>query len=604
LLLRLAVELGRIGIFVTDLERKRTRFSPELCDILGLPIGTEMSYAAATALIDERDRDAVKASAEAAIRSSDAGKWSSVCRVIRADGATRWVAIHARRIYRSTTRGKRPVRSFGTVIDITHLRETEAAHHESELRLRLALDAARMGTFEADISGSVAQIDEQEARLLGLPPGTRHITAEEMRARIPLEDAAASDAKQERMTERQEPYHHEFRLSMPDGSERWLSAYADVRSNRIFGVNFDVTQRKLAEAALRDSETRLRIATGGAALGVFEWDPQSNRVIWENDRIYEIFGRTLSDGPLSMQQFMTEYLNPEDAGSFDTALSQAIRTGGSLQTICRIRRKDGARRWLQFDGTFEDAGMGKPARLIGVVADITARQRLAARAQRLSERLLTIQEEERRTIAQELHDSTVQHLVAASLALTVLRTKLQLRNDDDNPWNDLEQSLGEAMKELRTFSYLMHPQVLRGRGLCRALRRHVAGFSDRSGLAIELRADRRANKLANAVQQLVFRIVQEGLINVYRYASASQVSIELRHIGGLLHVIITDNGRGMGSEALRKRHPAGTGVGIRGIRMRLRQLGGRLRISPRATGGTRIHAVVPASDTVYPVVGG
>ena len=74
LLLRLAVELGRIGIFVTDLERKRTRLSPELCDILGLPIGTEMSYAQATALIDERDRDAVIASAEAAIRSSDAGK--------------------------------------------------------------------------------------------------------------------------------------------------------------------------------------------------------------------------------------------------------------------------------------------------------------------------------------------------------------------------------------------------------------------------------------------------------------------------------------------------------------------------------------------------
>src|SRR5262249_25006544 len=154
LLLRLAVELGRIGIFVTDLERRRTRFSAELCDILGLPVGTEMSYEEALALIDARDRDAVYACAEAAVESSDTGKWSIVCRVLGADGATRWVALHGRRIYRSTAKGPRPIRSIGTVIDITQVKDTEVALRESELRLRLALDAAGMGTFEADISGS------------------------------------------------------------------------------------------------------------------------------------------------------------------------------------------------------------------------------------------------------------------------------------------------------------------------------------------------------------------------------------------------------------------------------------------------------------------
>src|SRR6185295_10630807 len=100
---------------------------------------------------------------------------------------------------------------------------------------------------------------------------------------------------------------------MPDGSERWLSGHAAIRSNRIFGVNFDVTERKRAEAALRDSEARLRIATSGAALGVFERDVKSDRTVWVNDRMYEIFGRSRADGPLTRQQFIEEYLHPDDA---------------------------------------------------------------------------------------------------------------------------------------------------------------------------------------------------------------------------------------------------------------------------------------------------
>src|SRR5204862_5743256 len=121
-----------------------------------------------------------------------------------------------------------------------------------------------------------------------LPESTRIVSADEMRKRIPLEHLDASDAKKSRLTEQHEAYHHEFRLTMPDGSVRWLSAYADVRANRIFGVNFDVTQRKLAEAALHESVARLRIATEGAALGIYQWDPVIDSTTWENDSIFEI----------------------------------------------------------------------------------------------------------------------------------------------------------------------------------------------------------------------------------------------------------------------------------------------------------------------------
>ncbi|TMJ70446.1 MAG: PAS domain S-box protein [Alphaproteobacteria bacterium] len=596
-LLPLAVEVGNIGIFETDLERMVTRFSPELCGILGLPAGTEMTYDEATLLVDERDRAAVSAAVAEAVRASDKGKWSIVHRVRHADGTARWISVHGRRLYRETAEGLCPVYSIGTVIDITQLKEIEAALRESELRLRLALDAAKMGTFEADITANEARIDEQEAVLLGLPEGTRVVSTDEMRKRIPLEDLDASDAKKSRLTEQHEAYHHEFRLTMRDGSVRWLSAYADVRENRIFGVNFDVTQRKLAESALHESEARLRVATSGAALGVFEWDPITDQAVWENDRIYEIFGRSRGDGPLSKREFIANYLHPDDAPELETSLNEAMRSEGNWRTTCRIKRQDGTRRWLQMDGRFEKAAPGKLPRLIGVITDITERKRLEERAERLSDRLLTIQEEERRNIAQELHDSTVQHLVAASLMTTTLRASPRSEKDKKS-WNALEDSLGEAMKELRTFSYLMHPPVLHAQGLYLSLQHYIDGFADRSGLVTKLTANRKGDKFPVRLQRPVFRIVQEALANAYRHASASQVSVELRRIGGLLHVIVADNGRGIERNFERRQHPSRPpGVGIRGIRMRLNRLGGRLRISQPRAGGTRIHAVLPVGNT-------
>ena len=585
--------LGGVGFYETDFDNNHTRFSPGLCAILGLAPGTEMSFSEASRLFDERDRAAVKASVEAAAFSPDQGKWSGVHRVLRADGAVRWVAVQGRRTYRETPYGPQPLRSIGLVMDITDTGDHNGLR-ESERRLRLALAAGRMGTFEVDIAATQALIDAQEARLLGLPAGTRIVSVEELRKRVPFEDLATSDVKQKRLTQGGEPYHHEFRLRLPDGSERWLSAYADVRSNRIFGVNFDVTQRKRAEAALANSEARVRIATSGAALGVFEWDPNTDHAVWENDRIYEIFGRSRADGPVSKRQFVTDYLHPDDADAFEVALERAMRTGGAFHAVCRITCKGGGLRWLQIDGKFEVTGTDKSPRLVGVIRDITSRKRLEARAERLSDRLLTIQEEERRSIAQELHDSTVQHLVASTLMLTSLRSKSASESIGHKDWDGVEAPLEEAMKELRTFSYLLHPPALRGPHLRHSLQQYIDGFADRSGIDCKFEVNSEIDMLSSPLRRSLFRIVQESLANVYRHASASRASVQIRRNGALLHVIITDNGVGMRTRQGMHRQTR-PGVGLRGIRARLKKYGGRLRISQPVAGGTRIHAMLPAA---------
>ena len=518
---------------------------------------------------------------------------------MRGDGAIRWVSIQGRRIYRDTADGVRPVRSIGTVIDITHLKETEAALRDSELRLRLALEAAQMGTFEADMTGSRALIDAQEARLLGLPADTRVVAAEELRKRMPLEDLEESDAKKERLTGIDEAYHHEFRLGMPDGSERWLCTHAAVRSNRIFGVSFDVTKRKSAEAALRESEARLRIATSGAALGIFEWDANSDRAVWENDRMYEIFGRTRADGPLSKQQFVDDYLEPEDARDFEAALSEAMRTCGNFHVVCRIRRKDGSRRGCRLMVRSRRPLRAPPAACRRDCGHHRA-QGTGAPGQELSKRLATVQEEERKNIARELHDSTAQHLVAASLNLMSLRPRTPLATKQQKLWNEVEASIDEAAKELRTFSYLMDPPALSARGLRATLQQYVDGFASRSGIDVELRSNPEVDRFPLRMQRALFRIVQAALANVFHHASASRVSVQFRWIAGRLHLIISDNGCGL--ERVRRHGASPTlrhGVGLRGIRARLDDLGGGLRIVQVRPQGTRIHAAVPVGAGLH-----
>jgi signal transduction histidine kinase len=572
-----------IAMFATDFDRNQTHLSPALCAILGLPVGTKLTLAQAARLFDARGHPAVQISADAASRSVDRGKWSGIYGVRHTEGGVRWFYMQGKQFYRDAPQGLEPVRSVGVVVDVTELKT------ESDQRLQLAVDAGQMGTFEVDIAAGCAVIDAQEARLLGLPKETRALSIDELRRHMPFEGLVASD----RSVISEEPYHHEFRAILSDGSERWLSCSADVGARRIFGVTLDITERKVAQVALQDSQVRLRIATAGAALGVFEWHPTTGQAIWENERIYEIFDRNRTDGPLSRRQFLNQYLHPDDAPTFNAALNEAMRTDGILHVICRIRSKRGAKQWLQIDGKFEPDTAGKPARLVGIVADITARKRLEARAKLLSEHLLTIQEEERRSIAQELHDSTVQHLVAADLALATLLPHLGRKGQKS--WNDVEESLAEAMNELRTFSYLMHPPTLRTQGLHHGLQHYIDGFADRSRIVCTFRTNN--DKLPVRVQRAVFRIVQEALANVYRHASASEASVELRRVGTQLHVIVTDNGRGMDDH--REPHKAHRpGVGIRGIRMRVNQLGGRLRISRPQTGGTRIHAVLPVTTRV------
>jgi signal transduction histidine kinase len=220
----------------------------------------------------------------------------------------------------------------------------------------------------------------------------------------------------------------------------------------------------------------------------------------------------------------------------------------------------------------------------------SARRELDATA----ERLLRSQEEERRRIGAELHDSTTQHLTAAGLGLTQIQL---LVPDDPDLAAVLERtaaSLTEAQREIRAFSYLLFPPSLDRDGLASTLRHFIHGFARRAGLNLVCKVDDAVDSAAPPVQRAILRVVQEALTNVHRHARATRVSVTIQVDGPNLKLRIADNGIGL---------PATTddalpelGVGIPSMRSRVRQLGGDMSLTGNRRGMT-VRISIPLHPT-------
>jgi PAS domain S-box-containing protein len=175
---------------------------------------------------------------------------------------------------------------------------------------------------------------------------------------------------------------------------RWFEVYAfrlgPETSRKIAVLFHNITDRKRAELALRESEERLRLASAAAQLGVFEWNVQQDVAVWANEPIYEITGLSHEDEPISRFEFYQDYLHPEDVELFEQRLREGMQPPYSFRVSCRIRRKDGEWRWVEFVGKFELGSDGKLLRLLSVLSDITERVRAEERLRESDERFRAI----------------------------------------------------------------------------------------------------------------------------------------------------------------------------------------------------------------------
>jgi len=210
---------------------------------------------------------------------------------------------------------------------------------------------------------------------------------------------------------------------------------------------------------------------------------------------------------------------------------------------------------------------------------------------------MQLQDEERRRIARELHDSVGQTLAALGMNLSLVRNDVERLSGIISTLNDSENLIREMSSEVRTISHLLHPPLLDEAGLCSALRWYVDGFSQRSGIKVELNMPDDFGRLPAEMETAIFRVVQESLTNIHRHSGSPVAKIQLREPGEQVVVEIADKGKGIPREKLEEMSTTGTpGVGIRGMRERLRQLGGALDIESGKS-GTVVVVKLPVPQT-------
>ena len=353
-------------------------------------------------------------------------------------------------------------------------------------------------------------------------------------------------------------------------------------------------ERRRTERLFRQSEERMAVAAASTDTGLWQWDAVANQM-WATDHCRAMFG--LAEESATAPEAFLDAVHPEDRARI-AELLRSSRENADVVAVrnFRVVRQNAEVRWFIMRTHTELRRDNTPLRISGVFRDITQRVMAQHEVEQLAERLLTLQEEERRSIAEELHDSTAQHLVAANLNLAALKARGSLSAESLGLIEEIQSAVREATSEIRTFTYLLRPPQLEEEGLCTVSRQYILGFSRRTGLQATIRLNPLADELPPSDRRALLRIIQESLANVHRHAAATQVSVNLRCIGGGVHLVVRDNGGGISpANGLSGEH-APLGVGMPGMAMRVRQLGGKFEVSS-GLWGTTIHASIPFRRT-------
>jgi PAS domain S-box-containing protein len=288
----------------------------------------------------------------------------------------------------------------------------------------------------------------------------------------------------------------------------------------------------------------------------------------------------------------------QEAGKPEYELQAAAATGRFEDEGWRVR-KDGSRFWANVIITAIRDAQGQLIGFGKVTRDLTERKRAEDQLRELSRHLLNAQDKERSRLGRELHDTVGQYLSGAKMILDVLTMQENLEESQiREEISDCTSILERAIQELRTLSYLLYPPMLDETGLPSAIRWHLEGFSKRSGIEVTYDIGADVTRLPRELELTLFRVFQESLTNVHRHSQSKSVHTRLALESDRAVLEVSDQGKGMPAASLASDSDSlGTlGVGIRGMRERVRQLAGTLEITSTPE-GTTVKASVPLNSS-------
>ncbi|MGH9715938.1 MAG: PAS domain-containing sensor histidine kinase [Candidatus Acidiferrales bacterium] len=394
----------------------------------------------------------------------------------------------------------------------------------------------------------------------------------------------------------------------PVGSEKVVWIYGDAVPQftaegvlrRVLFTMTDITERKNAKAELDKTNELNRKILSSVQEGVVVHNHQLRYQLW-NPFMERMTGLRAQDvigkHPLELFPFLREQ---GALAEIEKALAGEFTSASDVPYDIP---QTGEKGWC--DNKFAPLRNEKNE-IVGVIAtvrDVTGRKRHEDELHQLSSRLLELQDEERRRIARDLHDGLAQHLMAASLNLAQLgKSPAASREKREKIVAETRGIVTDCARQTRSLSYLLHPPILDELGLASAIEEYADGFSQRTGIRVEVVLQPNMGRLPQEIETALFRIVQESLGNIQKHSGSDSGSIQLSRDDTQVTLEIRDSGKGIPNGEVQN-HTSGMrrlGVGILGMRERMRQLGGSLQIFSQGS-GTSVRAILPLKREAHDV---
>jgi len=591
----LAAQAGKMFAYEWDVATDVIVRSPEAARILKIDEGGPISGQQMLARVHADDRETVTASVSALCPAQPYLKITY--RVVRPDGTVIWVERNSRADFDAQGRMLRVV---GMVADITERKQAEEALRVSEERLRLAQQAARIGSFERDVrTGRVTWAEGLES-LYGLPPGSVHgKTTAFFNDLIHPADRERTTHLIQQALKTGQPTEGEWRAIWPDGSVHWIASRWQVLTDqsgepsRVVGVNMDITERKQAEDALVELNNTLEaqsalLKSNEELLKIFVKNvPAAVAMLDREMRYVQVSDRWCTDYLPGRDQILgrSHYELFPDMPERWKEVHRRCLEGETLRADDdRWDGQDGPH-WARWEVRPWKTADGTVGGILILAEDITRRKQMEEALSGMSRKLIEAQEQERARIARELHDDVSQRLAVMAVEIE------QLRRDPcriRSRLQELQEQVGNISNDIQALSHDLHSSKLEYLGVPGGMKSWCREFGERQKLEIDFRHDVRSS-LPTEIGICLFRVLQEALHNAAKHSGVKRIEVQLHEGSSEIDLIVSDSGRGFDVAAVEQ----GKGLGLTSMRERVRLINGTIAIESKPMAGTTIRVRIP-----------
>jgi PAS domain S-box-containing protein len=486
----------------------------------------------------------------------------------------------------------------GMAHDYTEILQVQRETAGAEERLRVAAEVGRMYAWEWDPATDAVRRSAECADILGLKNSVQDDTAKDYFTMIHPEDRSLLWNLATSLTPDNPAYRTEYRRFRPDGGLVWLQESGRATFDhtgkmiRLIGMTADVTDRKVAEEKLRESEDRIRriVRKSPVAMLVTDGAEQKNELV--NDKFTALFGYSVEDVPSVDRWWLLAY--PDEAyreevkTTWQARVAEAVKNRTDIAPMeARVRCKEGSYRYIEFH--FASLGETNLVSFVDLTDHKNAEQELA----KVGGRLIDAQEKERTRIARDLHDDICQRLALLAIELETLgETPGDTRTGVRKQISKLKKRVSGILSDVEAISHELHSSKLELLGLTTAVRSLCKKVAEDHKVKIDFVQTDIPTQLPRDISICLFRITQEALRNCIKHSEADRFHVKLSRDSGEIHLSISDAGVGFDPDTAMARG----GLGLISMRERITLVNGAIAVRSKPQAGTEIYCTVPLEN--------